>query len=125
MTIGQKIRLLREEQRMTTKQLGMALGYSKSTAVNQVLGLERGYRLPKKQLLREIAGVLEQNPTVLVGGTPVENVLQHLFWLTSEEREEVIAVMGELVSKEEQVALGNLTEDELILWKIKWTCPEK
>lgn len=124
MTVGEKIRRLRNEQKMTTRELGMSLGYSKSTADNQILGLERGYRMPRKELLRKIADVLEENPTVLVGGSPVENILQHLFWLSPEEREEVVAVMGELVIKEEQLSLGNLTEDELILWKIRWTSPK-
>lgn len=123
MRIGEKIQRLRTEKGISQKELGLSLGYTKSRADNRVIGYERSYYLPKKETLRQIARVLELNPTVFVGGTPVENVLQHLFWLSKEEREEVIAVMDTLRQKEEELELRNITEDELILWKIKWTSP--
>ncbi len=121
MTTGEKLQRIREEKGISQKDLGVAVGFSKSTAVNQVIGFERNYKLPKKALLKEFAKVLEVNPSVFMGENPVEKAVQQIFWLTSEEREELCQAVAELKQQEKEQELGNITEDELILWKIQWT----
>lgn len=64
-TVGKKIRYLRKQQHMTQKQLGLAVGFSESTADIRIAQYEYGARAPKAQLLHRIAAVLEVDPIVL------------------------------------------------------------
>ncbi|MFI3255423.1 MAG: helix-turn-helix transcriptional regulator [Eubacteriales bacterium] len=121
MTVGEKLKRLRMEQGMTQKELGQAVGFPKSNADVRMTQYERGYRLPKKELLNQFAQVLEENPSVFVGRNAVERTVQEIYWMTPQERQEVVQAVEELKDKETDVDLGNITEDELILWKIKWT----
>lgn len=50
---------------MTQKQLGLAVGFSESTADIRIAQYESGARTPKAQLLHRIASVLEVDPIVL------------------------------------------------------------
>lgn len=64
-TVGKKIRYLRKQQHMTQKQLGLAVGFSESTADIRIAQYESGARAPKASLLHRIASVLEADPIVL------------------------------------------------------------
>ena len=61
----QKILYLRKQQHMTQKQLGLAVGFSESTADVRIAQYESGARAPKAQLIHRIASVLEVDPIVL------------------------------------------------------------
>lgn len=124
MRLGEKIKLIREEKGFSQKELGLAVGFSKSTADNRIIQYERSYRIPKKELLRQFAEVLEVNPTVFTGGNGVEKAVQQLFWLSPEQRLEVLQAVEELSDREELEESGNITADELLLWKIQWTSQE-
>lgn len=50
---------------MTQKQLGLAVGFSESTADIRIAQYESGARAPKASLLHRIASVLEADPIVL------------------------------------------------------------
>lgn len=54
-TFGRKIRYLRQQHHMTQKKLGLILGFSRSTADICVTQYESGARVPKAQLLHQIA----------------------------------------------------------------------
>lgn len=50
-TVGRKIRYLRQQHHMTQKELGLALGFSQSTADIRIAQYESGSRAPKVHIL--------------------------------------------------------------------------
>ena len=50
-TVGKKIQYLRKQQHMTQKQLGLAVGFSESTADVRIAQYESGARAPKVNIL--------------------------------------------------------------------------
>lgn len=69
-TVGRKIRYLRQQHHMTQKELGLALGFSQSTADIRIAQYESGARAPKAHLLKRIASVLEVDLIVLTINIP-------------------------------------------------------
>lgn len=115
MTIGEKIEFLRKAKGFTQGDLGLALGYSKSTADKRVLNYENGHTKPKIETLDRISRVLEVSPSVFCSENPVEQVIQAIVWLTPDERLDVCIALEELDQKEEMTEYGTITEDELNL----------
>lgn len=50
-TVERKIRYLHQQNHMTQKELGLAVGFSESTADIRIGQYESGTRAPKEQLL--------------------------------------------------------------------------
>lgn len=63
--IGNNIKRLRKQHGMTQKELGVALGFSKTTAYVRIAQYESGARTPKKNLINRIACVFDVSPAVL------------------------------------------------------------
>lgn len=59
MAIGERIRFIRNLRGMTQKWLGMAVGFSKSTADVRMAQYESGARGPKAELIKSLAEVLK------------------------------------------------------------------
>ena len=75
MTIGDKIKKIRTFRKMTQAELGAALGWGEKGA-NRLAQYETNYRVPKKELVAEMAKILDVNPWTLydattIHGTPV------------------------------------------------------
>ena len=83
MTVGEKIKYIRTFRNMTQKQLGAAIGLPEKGADNRIAQYETNYRVPKKDLLIDIAEALHVNPINFI--TPVsgsaEDIMQTFFWL--------------------------------------------
>ena len=83
MTIGEKIKYIRTFRNMTQKQLGAAIGLPEKGADNRMAQYETNYRVPKKDMLMDIAKALHVNPINFI--TPVsgsaEDIMQTFFWL--------------------------------------------
>lgn len=83
MTIGEKIKYIRTFRNMTQKQLGAAIGLPEKGADNRMAQYETNYRVPKKDMLIDIAETLHVNPINFI--TPVsgsaEDIMQTFFWL--------------------------------------------
>ena len=56
------MRMLRNFRGMSQKELGIAIGLPEKGADNRITQYENGYRVPKSELLGEIAHVLRVNP---------------------------------------------------------------
>lgn len=83
MTIGEKIKYIRTFRNMTQKQLGAAIGLPEKGADNRMAQYETNYRVPKKDMLMDIAKALHVNPInfiTLVSGS-AEDIMQTFFWL--------------------------------------------
>lgn len=82
MTIGDKIKKIRTFRNMTQKELGEAIGLGEKGA-NRLAQYETNYRVPKKELLDEMAAVLDVNPLALYDTTDynASEIMEILFWI--------------------------------------------
>ena len=82
MTIGDKIKKIRTFRNMTQAELGFALGWDEKGA-NRLAQYETNYRVPRKDLVIEMAKVLDVNPLALLDPTTMsaEELMEILFWL--------------------------------------------
>lgn len=62
MTVGEKIKFIRNFRGMTQKELGVGIGFDEKGADNRIAQYETNYRVPKKDTLLQIAKVLDVNP---------------------------------------------------------------
>ena len=68
MTIGDKIKRIRTFRNMTQAELGAALGWGDKGA-NRLAQYETNYRVPKQDLITEMAKILDVNPWTLYDAT--------------------------------------------------------
>lgn len=82
MTIGDKIKRIRTFRGMTQRELGEALGWGEKGA-NRLAQYETNYRVPKKELVTEMAKVLDVNPLALHDPTTMNasEIMEILFWI--------------------------------------------
>lgn len=83
MTIGEKIKKIRTFRGMTQKEFGLAVGLEEKGADNRIAQYETNYRIPKRELLTQMAVVLRINPLNFYSDTPgcAEDIMQTFFWL--------------------------------------------
>ena len=82
MTIGDKIKKIRTFRKMTQAELGAALGWGEKGA-NRLAQYETNYRVPKKELVTEMAKILDVNPWTLYDATTMDatEFMELLFWI--------------------------------------------
>ncbi len=82
MTIGDKIKKIRTFRKMTQAELGAALGWGEKGA-NRLAQYETNYRVPKKELVTEMAKILDVNPWTLYDATTMNatEFMELLFWI--------------------------------------------
>ncbi len=89
MTVGEKIKYIRTFRGMTQQQLGTAIGLPAKGADNRMAQYETNYRVPKKDMLEDIAESLDVSPLNFI--TPVsgsaEDIMQTFFWLDEDNPE--------------------------------------
>ena len=84
MTIGDKIKKIRTFRNMTQAELGAALGWGDKGA-NRLAQYETNYWVPRKDLVTEMAKILDVNPLTLheckfcSNGTPILKSSVHSF----------------------------------------------
>ena len=82
MTIGDKIKRIRTFRKMTQAELGAALGWGDKGA-NRLAQYETNYRVPKQDLITEMAKILDVNPWTLYDATEMNasEFMELLFWI--------------------------------------------
>ena len=82
MTIGDKIKKIRTYRNMTQAELGAALGWGDKGA-NRLAQYETNYRVPRKDLVTEMAKILDVNPLALHEPTIMDasELIEILFWI--------------------------------------------
>ena len=82
MTIGDKIKRIRTFRNMTQAELGAALGWGDKGA-NRLAQYETNYRVPRKDLVSEMAKILDVNPLALHEPTTMDasELMEILFWI--------------------------------------------
>lgn len=88
MTIGEKIKRIRTFRGMTQRELGIAIGMEEKGADNRIAQYETNYRVPKKELLKQIAAALNVNVYNFYSDSPgcAEDIMFTFFWLDEENR---------------------------------------
>lgn len=83
MTVGEKIKFIRNFRGMTQKELGVGIGFDEKGADNRIAQYETNYRVPKKDTLLQIAKVLDVNPLNFISEVSgsAEDIMQTFFWL--------------------------------------------
>jgi len=88
MTIGNKIKFIRNFRGFTQKELGIKIGLDEKSANNRIAQYETNYRVPKKDMLQKMAEILNVNPANFLGATSgsAEDIMLTFFWLDEENR---------------------------------------
>lgn len=88
MTVGEKIRHIRNFRGLTQKELGLKIGLDAKSADNRMAQYETNYRVPKKDMLVSIAKALDVNPINFIGSVScsAENIMLTFFWLDEDNR---------------------------------------
>jgi len=83
MTIGEKIKIIRNFRDITQKELGVKIGFDEKSADNRMAQYETNYRVPKKEALLLISEVLQVNPLNFISESSgsAESIMQTFFWL--------------------------------------------
>lgn len=83
MTIGEKIKKIRTFRGMTQKEFGLAIGLEEKGADNRIAQYETNYRIPKRDMLEQMAVVLRVSPMNFYSDAPgcAEDIMQTFFWL--------------------------------------------
>lgn len=91
MTKGGRIRFVRTFRGMTQKELGIKLGFNEKNADIRISQYESDYRIPKEDMLRKMAEILDVSYNALKDYTydnPVD-VMESFFWFDTEHPMEI------------------------------------
>ncbi|MDR0357048.1 MAG: helix-turn-helix domain-containing protein [Clostridiales Family XIII bacterium] len=103
MTIGEKIKKIREFRGMTQQELGEAVGFAVKNAAIRIAQYEMNYRVPKDDLIQQIAKALDVYYIAIhphVSGA-AEDIMQTLFWLEETNDGSLIDIFEILPAKKE------------------------
>jgi transcriptional regulator with XRE-family HTH domain len=83
MTIGMRIRKIREFRGLTQKELGIRCGFTENSADVRIRQYEADSKVPREDTLRIIAKALDVNYTAIknYSNGSAEDILETLFWL--------------------------------------------
>ena len=83
MAVGDRIKRARNLRGMTQKELGIAIGLPNNGADNRITQYENNYRIPKKEVLSEIARALQVNPELfqMESSGSLQDFIYALLWL--------------------------------------------
>jgi Helix-turn-helix. len=83
MTIGERIKAIREFRKMTQRELGIAIGYDDKTARARISQYEINYRIPKDETLILIADALNISVSTIQNYSLASSteIMKYLFWL--------------------------------------------
>lgn len=128
MTIGEKIKNARNLRGLTQRELGIKLGFDKSSADVRIAQYESGTRTPKSELLSEIANVLGVNVNSLKNPSleNTETFIHLLFDLEQESKKHhinnfsIISVSDELGNQQPAIQFHNhLLNEFLTEWQLR------
>ena len=83
MTIGERIKRIRTFRNMTQAELGLALGFEGKNQAVRITQYETNYRVPKNDMIFEIAKILNCNYKALSNydSGSAEDIMETFFWL--------------------------------------------
>lgn len=120
MTIGDKIKHIRNFRGLTQKELGLKIGLDAKSADNRIAQYETNYRVPKKNMLVQIAEALDVNVMNFTGSTPgcAEDIMFTFFWMDEENRG-----MISLFQLVRNPGKTNVSDDKAVRYNDNDDCP--
>lgn len=122
MTIGQRIKRIREFRGLTQKELGQRLGFKRGCDV-RIAQYESGSRVPKRKMLLSLANVLGVDVCVLSPTIAVtrEDLLQTiLWWEDMKGGGDIYDCMKAWETMKQKKDAGEISVEEYFQWKL--TC---
>lgn len=143
MTVGDRLRFVRKARGMSQHELASKVKLS----ANRIAQYETDYRVPRKELLQQLAVVLGVDPRFFIVTAPnnLTDVIRLLFWLETmmpdsvspiklEKRDADSADMGIYLRADTHFRYlmqnwlrqrkawqdGNITDDEYFAWKMEY-----
>ena len=122
MTVGEKIKKIRQHRGLTLYELGLRSGFENYADV-RIAQYENGSRTPKQPLLKKIAAALDVDPIVLSSqATSFEEVIQSLIWIDeSKEVDAIYDCMKEHKRMKQKLDTGKISRREYLDWQISYT----
>ena len=125
MTTGEKLRRIRSFRAMTQQELGLAVGFGRTSASTRIAQYENNQRTPRKEIVEKLAKALKVNTKCLMC-TPVQSIdeiIELLFWLEEMDLEDD-AYYQQCVTawkeKKEALRKGDIDYDDYLEWKLQW-----
>ena len=83
MTVGERIKHIRKFRNITQAELGQMLGFEGKSQAIRITQYETNYRVPKQDMIMDIARILECNYKALSNydSGSAEDIMEMLFWL--------------------------------------------
>ena len=124
MTIGQRIKRIRQHRGMTQKYLGMMMGFPESAADVRIAQYERGSRVPKPAVINRLAAVLGASPVVFSPTVCLsrDDMMQSIFWM--EELKgggDIYDCIKEWEAMKTKYDAGEISAEEYFEWKLTYT----
>jgi len=122
MTIGQRIKRIREFRGMTQKELGRRLGVRKGCDV-RIAQYESGKRVPKQKILKQLAQVLEVSESVFSPtiGISHDDLIQTIFWWDDMKGGgDIHDCIEEWETMRNKRNTGEISEEDYFRWKITY-----
>lgn len=121
MTIGQRIKKIREFRGMTQRFLGLQLGFPENTADVRIAQYESGNRVPKQSVIHRLADVLGVSPKVFSATVCLsrDDMMQSIFWMEETKGGgEIYDCIREWESMRTKYESGKISEKEYLEWKL-------
>lgn len=80
MSIGMRIKRIREFRKLTQKELGIQCGFNEDNADVRIRQYENDSKIPREENLKNISKVLKISYSVLMPGSEYEELIENLLW---------------------------------------------
>lgn len=121
MTIGQRIKNIRQFRGMTQMQLGIRMGFEKNSADIRIAQYETGKRVPKQKymrLLAEVLGVSMEALSPTIAHTPEDLMQTILWWDSMKGGGDIYDCIKTWETMKNKRDSGEITDEEYFIWHI-------
>lgn len=123
MTVGQRVKRIRQHRGMTQKQLGILLGFPENTADVRIAQYESGTRNPKEAVIKKLADLLSVSPTVFSHNICCsrDDFMQSIFWLEEwKGGGDIYGCLKEWETMKIKYEAGEISAEEYFQWKLTY-----
>ena len=141
MSVGNRIKKIRNMRGMTQKELGLAVGFDEKSADIRIAQYESGARTPKEKIITNIANALKVNPKAIdrldtenymdlahilfifedIYGIKINSVNGELCLTLDNTKSSIYPTLFEILNtwrqEAEKLKNGEITEDEYNAWR--------
>ena len=144
MSIGNRIKKVRNMRGMTQKELGLAVGFDEKSADIRIAQYESGTRTPKEKIITNLANALKINPKAIdrldtenyidlahilfifedIYGIKINSVDGELCLMPDKTRSSIYPTLFDIFDtwqqEAEKLKNGEITEDEYNAWRYNY-----